>query len=279
MNGDDVRNRDLRMKDRVYRWGIGVCILFALMCVILGFVFGFMGYQTPSQGPERLRDLSDFGSYLQGTTASFWSLAGFFIICVAFLAQKQQLFVQQIQFERQSFENSFFQLLNLHNEIASAVRDVEAGATDLREVRGRDCFQKWYEQFKTGWWGVKINTDDWGTLTSVDGPKSLSKRYLAFYTHYQGMLGHYFRNLYHLIKFIKSSNSEDKRRYTSLARAQLSQYELALLFYNGIAAIPPETENKFKPLIEEFGLLKNLDPKLLLNPDEDLKLYDPKAFK
>ena len=101
-----------------------------------------------------------------------------------------------------------------------------------------------------------------------------SVKYSAFYTQHQGALGHYFRNLYHIFKFVKESPIEDKRRYTSLARAELSQYELALLFYNGIS---PYGE-KFKPLIEEFGLLENLNTGLLMNEAEDVKLYDPMAF-
>jgi hypothetical protein len=73
---------------------------------------------------------------------------------------------------------------------------------------------------------------------------------------------------------VKTSDVQDKRRYTSLARAQLSQYELALLFYNGISPLG----EKFKPVIEEFGLLENLDETLLFEPGHE-EFYDQKAFK
>ena len=61
----------------------------------------------------------------------------------------------------------------------------------------------------------------------------------------------------------------------SLVRAQLSAYELALLFYNGLS----KYGEGFKPWIEEFGLLEHLDKDhLLLDPTHKV-LYDKKAFK
>jgi putative phage abortive infection protein len=62
--------------------------------------------------------------------------------------------------------------------------------------------------------------------------------------------------------------------YTSLVRAQLSAYELSFLFYNGICPIA----KKFKPLIEEFGLLEHLDKKLLLDSSHE-SFYEKSAFK
>jgi len=111
----------------------------------------------------------------------------------------------------------------------------------------------------------------------------VSEKYLPFYNRYQGVLGHYFRNLYHVIKFVKESEAlkdgdpvidyKNRRRYTSLVRASLSQFELALLFYNCVVPIG----DKFKPLVEEFGLLENFAKNALLEPEHE-SLYNPKAF-
>ena len=59
-----------------------------------------------------------------------------------------------------------------------------------------------------------------------------------------------------------------------MVRATLSQFELALLFYNGLS----ENGEKFQPLIEKFGLLENFDRDVLYKKQEDERLYDPKAF-
>ena len=55
-----------------------------------------------SENKTGLEDWGNYGSYLQGTVASLWSLAGTLLIFVAFLAQKQQLLRQQIELEEQT---------------------------------------------------------------------------------------------------------------------------------------------------------------------------------
>ena len=107
----------------------------------------------------------------------------------------------------------------------------------------------------------------------------MKKAYNSWWESHQEDLAHYFRTLYHLIKFVVLSDVvvayKDKRRYTSLVRAQLSAYELALLFYNGVNQYGED----FKPWIEEFGLLEHLDRKKMLFDSRFEALYDPKAFK
>ena len=194
-------------------------------------------------------------------------------------AQRKRFEAQEQSIKRQNFENSFFQLLGLHNQIVSSIRSIHS-KDPLEGIRGvhvvgfvNDCFETWFRSFRDTPWAPEAKFGSAENITFEQN--SLSKKYLAFYAHHQGVLGHYFRNLYHVIKFVKNSDVEDKRRYTSLVRATLSQFELALLFYN---CITPLGEEKFKPLVEEFGLLENLDCKLLLKP-EDEKLYAPKAFQ
>ena len=108
--------------------------------------------------------------------------------------------------------------------------------------------------------------------------------YSRLFNVYQAGLGHYFRTLYHVIKFVDESDAlklenadadkKNRRRYTSLVRAQLSAFELELLFYNGIS---PYGE-KFKPLIEKYGLLENFNTELLLSPVHE-NFYAKIAFE
>ena len=58
--------------------------------------------------------------------------------------------------------------------------------------------------------------------------------YNEFHHTFQPHIGHYFRNLYQILRFINDSPSEveDKKLYGRLVRAQLSSDELFLLFYN-----------------------------------------------
>jgi putative phage abortive infection protein len=60
----------------------------------------------------------------------------------------------------------------------------------------------------------------------------------------------------------------------NLFRAQLSSYELALLFYNCLSTLG---ESKFKPMVEEFAFLENLDKSILLSQD-DATFFAASAF-
>ena len=101
----------------------------------------------------------------------------------------------------------------------------------------------------------------------------LHQTYKGFYEEYQHLLGHYFRNLYTIIKMVDQSSIERKRDYTNIIRAQLSSSELVLLCYN---CISPWGE-KFKPLVEKYSLLKTL-PEGSLADERDRLLYLSSAF-
>jgi hypothetical protein len=81
-----------------------------------------------------------------------------------------------------------------------------------------------------------------------------------FSERFQNSFGHYFRNLYHIFKFIYLSNlikDKEKKFYASITRAQLSEDELESAVYNGIAE---EYGNpKFTFLINEYDLFQNMN--------------------
>ena len=94
---------------------------------------------------------------------------------------------------------------------------------------------------------------------------------------YQQLVGYYFRALYNFVKFVDQSDFpeefEAKKFYTNLIRAQLSSYELGLLFYNCLSY----REAKFKVLVEKYALLEDMDFKVLIN-EEHKSLYDKSAY-
>lgn len=209
-----------------------------------------------------------------------------------FLAQKQQLISQESELEEQAkqfkkqhdsirlqnFENSFFQLLNLHNQnvIQMTIR-VEQHCSNPSEYGGRDCFRALHHQSHYVY-GASRTAEQHADINLA------SNFYLELYEVYEASLGHYFRTLYHVIKFVNETDAlkaedadtdyKNRRRYTSLVRAQLSAFELEFLFYNGISA----NGEKFKPLIEKFGLLENFDKKHLLHPSHE-SFYKKTAFE
>jgi hypothetical protein len=202
--------------------------------------------------------------------------------------QDRQFEVQNDSVMWQRFEASFFHLLSLHNQIVEALRHREPERmypVRPQQFEGRDCFERWYDDMKGCFFEMRAQGNDprptFINPVPVEDVAALARLYLNFYRDHQAEVGHYFRNLYHLLKFVAESKipDGDKRRYTSLVRAQLSQYELALLFYDGLTPIPPETTNKFKGLIERFGLLENLNLDLLIVRERDVQFYNQTAFR
>ena len=85
------------------------------------------------------------------------------------------------------------------------------------------------------------------------------------------ILGRYFNHFYAILKFIDDAIAIiDKQKYASILRAMLSDYELIMLFYNGI-----NDENKIK-LIERYHMFINLNFKLLTISRDSYAYYEEK---
>ncbi|MNF76922.1 hypothetical protein D3C85_1134250 [compost metagenome] len=87
---------------------------------------------------------------------------------------------------------------------------------------------------------------------------------------------HYFRNLYHTLRFVKESpliEDAERPRYAKIVRSQLSEPELLTLFYNSLTKVAlAGRENmelgypKMGRLLHEFDILQNLPPRSVLHP-------------
>ena len=187
-------------------------------------------------------------------------------------AQKQQFQEQQESIKRQNFENSLFKLLDLHIQNATMMRNrtVNPGTKDFYTYEGRVCFLTWYNELTSHWNARKKTLRE----EEMNSPRVVNEFFSTFYAQKSAHLAHYFRTLYHAFKFIAESDTDDKRRYTSLIRAQLSSAELLLLFYNCLGA----QGEKFKPIIEKYGLFEHLDVAHLLEPVHK-GLYQSTAYQ
>ncbi len=245
--------------------------------------------------------LNLLGDFMAGTVASIWSLAGLFFIYVAFLGQKQQLLNQQLEImysqlevkytrlelsgqkeemkeqnntlRQQKFENTFFQLLSLFNSIVNSL-DIRNRKTLVVTTSGRDCFVVFYRRLANHLnsiiYGEASAMKDLSEATAVQTVEAYDK----LYSEDKSDMSHYFRTIYHIIKFVDKSEIENKKQYISIARAQLSSYEQILIFYN---CLHENGNEKFKPLIEKYALFKNIDSSLLVN-QEHVKEYENGAY-
>ncbi|MCD7900272.1 MAG: putative phage abortive infection protein [Bacteroides sp.] len=106
-----------------------------------------------------------------------------------------------------------------------------------------------------------INVDVTAILIVEKTPKSLL-------VPRNSLLGHYFRHLYQMIQFIAKTdefNEEEKYAYAKMVRAQLSDFEQALLYYNSLSVmgkswITPLGKTDFEKMcmIARFRMIKNM---------------------
>ncbi len=180
--------------------------------------------------------------------------------------QKDQFVIQNASLKRQVFENTFFQLLHLHNEIVGAIRVRIGHFENAREVIGRAAVGALFNQF--------ISREHHHHFPGEEKPKNRIDDYDLFHSIHHETIGHYFRNIYQILKFVDESSVDNKRFYTNLLRAQLSSDELGLLFYNCLSKIGVE---KFKPLLERYALLEHL-PRYNVIAESEVQLYKGTVF-
>lgn len=175
----------------------------------------------------------------------------------------------KINAQRIQFENTFFNMTQTFEYIVEGLSiertDVQGGDTEIiisnyysasetpteqdstnagKDIKGRAVFKYIYQQRKL----------EGKLLSDAIAESGIDTYEMAL----KGILDHYFRYLYRILKFIDETDlidEEQKYRYASMFRAQLSEFELVLIYYNGVAHTGSE---KLKPLLEKFSILKNI---------------------
>lgn len=230
---------------------------------------------------------------------------------------REEFKIQNITLKKQRFENTFFQLQSLHNEIIDKLKiDIFDGNYEkkaffegaIKQLKYKSPSLSYYKftfylklqenEIKL-YFSNKGETYDFlsklddneiremSQLTSNDihdflaitvetKEQYIQRDYLDFFIEHQHSLGHYFRNLYHIFKYIYYTDlivESEKPLYSNLMRAQLSSGELVLLFYNSLTPIRYFSERpnlgfpKFKYLIDHYDILQNMSHSLLLDKD------------
>ena len=99
---------------------------------------------------------------------------------------------------------------------------------------------------------------------------------------HQSRLGHYYRHLYQTIEFVDSNdklNPDEKYKYVKTVRAQLSNHEQALLFYNSLSKLGRSWSAE--GLITKYKLIKNL-PQSFIDEKKEIdvkKVYPDIVFE
>jgi hypothetical protein len=213
---------------------IGLGILVGALILIGAYIWYRLAYAFPKL------DERYYAASVLGAIGSLFAGLAFAGVVYTLVLQKEAL----EGISQQSFETMLVQLIGFHHEIVGQLQFRRSGTDYI----GREVIRQLSEELDLI---ASVQQPDEESAPNI---QAVRRRYQLFYNSRKAQIDHYFRNLYHIIKYIDESDVPNARRYTSLVRAQLSASELQLLFYGGLS----EEGTKFKPLIEKYALLEPL---------------------
>lgn len=203
---------------------------------------------------------------------------------------REEFKIQNDTLAKQRFENTFFQMIDLHHKIIDKLkyfpvqRVVQsfnfAFHVEIKQYNGREVFDISKNMLSSIYLNNQMGaisealgvekTDDY------DDWKLIQKGYKEFYYTLSGgnSLHHYYMNIYQIFKLIHLAeylSDKEKKKYASIVRAQLTESELFLLLYNGM--FENHGNPKFLYLMGMYKVLDNINPELAEKIKEDIAIF------
>lgn len=286
-----------------------IFIVFAIIAIICISYYSFLGFDLGRYETMPLDAKGQVGDSWGMFTSIFSALAfGGVVVTLALQANvladnKYEMKKQEDKYEKQRFEDIVFRMLTIQSDIINGMRIVRT-IQDEPIVVGRDVFRVFFYEFRQ-YYSVRnrflandkrgVGNDHWFdeylafcefnggyTKTMVKSNDDLKElnvigySYETFMKMFRDELGHYFRFIYNIFKFIDESivSEDDKIKYSKIIRAQLSDYELIIIFYNCLTWRGCES---FKTLVEKYNIFDNIPFDLLIE-HEHMRHYEMTAF-
>jgi hypothetical protein len=245
----------------------------ALYAIIAATILGVVVITTAFI-PEFFRsagreEFGAFGDFVGGVLNPLFTFLTFLALIFTIILQQRELLLARTEFhrtanamERENFEATVFRLSSLIREGVNSI-DI---TFNKKSYIGTDAFQFFYDLLKDEYRGIKVKNED----SHIDA-------YNTVYEEYGHDFGHYYRLLYNTFRWIKRSkenfesqygigkSSIDVDFYAKIIRAQLSDFELAVFYYNYLSG----RSDNFSDLLREFNLFDNIDVRKLLSTDHE----------
>lgn len=278
-------------------WTTWVAFLLVVSGLMLLIFFAFNKAFNDWSGQINSEVADHFGSLISGVVGSLFSLAGFFLIYETIIKQQNIFNIQQ-------FENRFFELVRYHRENVQQLKYrlpyengeiIAEGAKYFAEIVDEfDCLyleveenlkQKFSQKqiieitalchffgvtqnSKTNLLNALSNYDHDLMMDLIDNLYKKKTKYddaIVYYGGHEHRLGHYFRHLAQVFKFVEGSTfttDKEKYNYIKLYRAQLSSFEIKYFFYNSLCIFGEKWHSS--GMVDKYQIFKNL-PKEMSN--------------
>lgn len=258
--------------------------------VLLISIGSFIGNFGSDKIPKDVAIWGAFGDYLGGTLNPIFAFASFIALLYTINLQSKELKASREELELtreeltrsadaqkeqsesikiQNFENTFFNMLNLHNEgikymilkeLSYTSKSASGGEkkdadyyyigetlinlTANRDYAGKEAISRLWlihilYQEKKGWGNYRSN-------------------YNEFYEEYRNLLTHYFKTMYQIFLLIES-NKERKleQKYANIFKAQFTTDELKLILLNTLSK-QSEGIAKYIEFVEKYAFFDSI---------------------
>ncbi len=261
---DEIKEVE-QIKFKSSHWILAGVLLFIMLCIPLIVHFSVSSVDVKAM----------WGDFFGGTLNPLFTLLTFLALIYTIILQRNELALSRNELEltrkevakssealndqndsmkQQRFETTLFNMIGVLNQIIDQM-DVSYGD---KKYNGRDCFSFFISNISKTYQN-RLKSD-------------IKFSYEYIYKKNSGDLAHYFRVLYNIFKFIHESDYSNPI-YAKILRAQLSNQELVILYYNCLS----DHGVKFRELAIEFELFDNLNVRNLIRP-EHVEDMDRKAF-
>ena len=229
-------------------------------------------------------NLSDFASLGDsfGILNSLFSGFAFLALIFTIYQQNEDMRNTKKEMQNQNFENHFFHLLRIHNDLVAIFKQInflENG--EKYYMYGGEAISFFLDNLKEGgtiFYKVDESLSKEEQINNATKTKNVNSHTLKINLSIK--LGRsnlkFIDNIYLMLKLIDKQSdltSDEKRFYIDTVLAQITNEELVLIFYYTHAF-----NEKLKVLLEKFKFFENIDEQLLHNWQEEAKLYKREAY-
>lgn len=233
-------------------WTKIVIVFCCIICFISLFISLFLYVKQFGQNglSENTDNWGQFGEYIGGVLGTILTFFSVILIYATYKSQKENSLLQQ-------FETTFFSLLVNQREILKSLKGNFGKITSPDKISDEyisEVAWKIYQEFDN-----KISRYS-KELPNFSEQKEenmtiINTIYKEIYKGKESELGHYFRHLYHIVKYVHESKINNKKKYVDIIQAQMSDDELYITLYNGISEYGRE---KFLPLLDTYSFFENI---------------------
>ena len=220
------------------------------------------------------------GELVGGTVGTLFTLTATFFLFITFKEQRKQFESTQSSEFYTRFETTYFNMLGMLEKVQASINK---NISDSEVYPNQHNLVDYYNDLKEKY-AVDSKREDTiknieealsqDTLQSAEVLKA-KQFYGEYFENYVGKagcnVGYFYRYIYNVVNFVYGQTAfkdvHDKEKYLNLLQAQLSDEELALLFYDAISKFGENKEGRqyFRDMLDETHFFENINSQVLLN--------------